>query len=293
MATITSFVESSGSGPNVASGLCLWLDANASSNFVFSTGSNISQWNDKSGCNNHAVQPTATARPTYATGSNVNFSATGTGSNYLNLTDNTVFNYTTLSMFVVEQRGTSSEHCLIIGGTASGTNTNFSFGYEQGNVIFSFSGVTTALSNGNTFPAYVAGSEPYRMWSANYNGTTRSMYMNGSFSNSNAFTTNLTSWVGASIGHQLTTSNYIGNIHEVLFYKPALTLTSQQQVESYLAWKWNLQGSLPAGHPYKNAPYGGGGGGVNYGSIMSEVAPGTNFNGLPIDFPIRIKNTPF
>jgi len=291
MATLTSFIESSGSGPNVAAGLCLWLDANASSNFVFATGSNISQWNDKSGFNNHAVQSSAAARPTYAVGCNVNFAAAGSGNDYMNLTDNTVFNNTTMSMFIVEQRGTNSEHCLIIGGTASGTNTNLSFGYEQGSVIFSFSGIGSPLSNGNSFPAYISGSEPYRMWSVNYNGTTRSMYMDGSFSNSNAFTTNLTSWAGASIGHQLTTSNYIGNMQEVLFYKPALTLTSQQYVESYLAWKWNLQGFLPANHPYKNAPYGGGGG-VNYGSIMREVAPGTNFNGLPISFPITIKNTP-
>ena len=63
-------------------------------------------------------------------------------------------------------------------------------------------------------------------------------------------------------------------------------------VESYLAWKWNLQGSLPIGHPYKNSPYGGGGG-VNYGSIIREYAASTNFNGLPINFPITIKNTPF
>jgi hypothetical protein len=29
---------------------------------------------------------------------------------------------------------------------------------------------------------------------------------------------------------------------------------NQQKTEGYLAWKWGLQGNLPAGHPYKNSP---------------------------------------
>jgi len=32
-----------------------------------------------------------------------------------------------------------------------------------------------------------------------------------------------------------------------------LTATQRQQIEGYLAWKWGLQGSLPAGFPYKSA----------------------------------------
>jgi hypothetical protein len=28
--------------------------------------------------------------------------------------------------------------------------------------------------------------------------------------------------------------------------------TNQEIVEGYLAWKWNLTGNLPSGHPYKN-----------------------------------------
>ena len=40
---------------------------------------------------------------------------------------------------------------------------------------------------------------------------------------------------------------------EVLAFESALTLTQLQEVEGYLAWKFNLQGSLPGGHPYKAA----------------------------------------
>ena len=45
---------------------------------------------------------------------------------------------------------------------------------------------------------------------------------------------------------------YVGVISEVIVYNSALTTTQRQAVESYLAYKWNLQGSLPVTHPYYN-----------------------------------------
>jgi hypothetical protein len=44
----------------------------------------------------------------------------------------------------------------------------------------------------------------------------------------------------------------LGDIAEVVVYNAALSDTDRQTVEGYLAWRWGLQGSLPAGHPYKN-----------------------------------------
>jgi hypothetical protein len=29
--------------------------------------------------------------------------------------------------------------------------------------------------------------------------------------------------------------------------------TDRQKIEGYLAWKWGIQASLPAAHPYRNA----------------------------------------
>jgi hypothetical protein len=40
---------------------------------------------------------------------------------------------------------------------------------------------------------------------------------------------------------------------EALVYTSQLTTLERQKVEGYLAWKWGLAGSLPSGHPYKNA----------------------------------------
>ena len=44
------------------------------------------------------------------------------------------------------------------------------------------------------------------------------------------------------------------DIAEVILYNSVLTTLQVQQIEGYLAWKWGLQGNLPVGHPYKNAP---------------------------------------
>ena len=47
-----------------------------------------------------------------------------------------------------------------------------------------------------------------------------------------------------------------GNIAEILSYTNNFDMTTsiQNQIEGYLAWKWGFQTSLPANHPYRNAP---------------------------------------
>ena len=41
-------------------------------------------------------------------------------------------------------------------------------------------------------------------------------------------------------------------MYEILLFNVVLTTTQRQQIEGYLAWKWNLQTSLPSTHPYYN-----------------------------------------
>jgi hypothetical protein len=42
-------------------------------------------------------------------------------------------------------------------------------------------------------------------------------------------------------------------VAEMIVYNTAASSTDRQKCEGYLAWKWGLQGNLPAGHPYKSA----------------------------------------
>ena len=44
-----------------------------------------------------------------------------------------------------------------------------------------------------------------------------------------------------------------GNVAEIIAYKSAhIDKATRETIEGYLAWKWGLQGSLPADHTYKS-----------------------------------------
>jgi hexokinase len=81
-------------------------------------------------------------------------------------------------------------------------------------------------------------------------GTNLLPYWNGTAQNarngaSKAFT-------GLFVGTGANGSYYWkGYIAEVAIYNNVLSTGDRQKIEGYLAWKWGLQGNLPAGHPYK------------------------------------------
>ncbi len=61
------------------------------------------------------------------------------------------------------------------------------------------------------------------------------------------------SYSTSSLAYRIGTDVYNTSVDvmEVLFYYGDLTATQREQVEGYLAWKWRLNSSLPANHPYK------------------------------------------
>lgn len=77
--------------PTDISGLQLWLDA-TDSDTITESGGSVSQWDDKSGNANHAVQASGSLQPTY-TGSAVDYdiNETMTLSSNITLTDTTLF----------------------------------------------------------------------------------------------------------------------------------------------------------------------------------------------------------
>jgi hypothetical protein len=42
------------------------------------------------------------------------------------------------------------------------------------------------------------------------------------------------------------------SISEFIIYNKTLTNTERQQIEGYLAWKWEFEANLPSDHPYRN-----------------------------------------
>jgi hypothetical protein len=84
-------------------------------------------------------------------------------------------------------------------------------------------------------------------------GTTLTPYFNGTTLNTKVGTN--ASATGMFIGDTyLPGQHWRGAIAEFIVYNKVLTTTERQQVESYLAWKWGLQTSLPSDHTYKIAP---------------------------------------
>ena len=48
--------------------------------------------------------------------------------------------------------------------------------------------------------------------------------------------------------------SFLGDYAEFLYLNAVPSTANRQLIEGYLAWKWGIQASLPADHPYKNNP---------------------------------------
>jgi hypothetical protein len=212
-------------------------------------GATFSNWRDKSGQANHAVNPVGQT-VTYS-----NNSLFFPGTTFLNFTNpNALVANRPFTIFVVEKRQSSSNNTYLFSGTSQLLRQNLHFGYRFQTIF------TLALYSDDqdiTVPAYTnPTTEPYRIWSANLNTSfLGAIFLNGSLQGTKQYGGYLTAWTGGGIancnsslafGNQ---TSYTGFIQEILFYSNALTTAQQQQVEGYLAWKWGLTGSLPFTHP--------------------------------------------
>ena len=81
-------------------------------------------------------------------------------------------------------------------------------------------------------------------------GSTLTPYFNGSGMNTKAGTTVATQ--GLQLGGLGNIQNWPGYLHEFLLVSQQLQPLQRQQLEGYLAWKWNLSSQLPTGHMFKN-----------------------------------------
>lgn len=233
----------------------LWLDA-ADSDTITLNGSNVSQWDDKSGNNRDVLQGTSSAQPGYATAAQNNLNTLtfdggdflGTAANFP-LTGNAEF-----SIFVAYRKGsTNTEGCLL--GWGNGINALGAVGlYNDGSLSL------WAYAGGNSFSINSIGvSTDYIMGYTKRPGAinaTSAAWRNGADD--------------ATSGHQTTTPNItaeplrvgqwasytlnrlIGSVYEVIVLPVEADTDTRQRIEGYLAWKWGLEANLPSDHPYKS-----------------------------------------
>jgi len=228
--------------PLSISGVSLWLDG-ADQTSITLSGSSVTQWNDKSGNNKHAV---GTVAPTYSSTSRyVLFNGS---TQYFTLPDGTYpFGNTPYSIFIVAYtRNAGNPQWVICGG---GESTNQALGllfYYTNAVWHSWWINEYRFDNSitNNVPAIV---------NISY-ATSRSIIVNGGTASVNnpgsRSSTNSPNYIGRRPGGQF----FDGGLAECIVFNSEISLSQRQQVEGYLAQKWGLTGSLPSTHPFKKIP---------------------------------------
>ena len=245
--TATTTIVSNVSGistfnPSTISGLFLWLDANTN---VLTTGSNVYQWNDRSGSGYNFVQSSSSSQP--LTGSTYN------NLQLLNFTSSRYMQNTTMSFPAPPYT------IFSVGYTTVAGYGRLIAGYPDGYLFFGTgSGVTqysTFVGNGgwNDVSTDVPGTSVSSMclMEMTNSGTSTGLipYVNGTALNAKNGTANTCTglYLGTSGGGGQPWSGYVG---EILMYNSVLSTNNRQSIEGYLAWKWGLQASLPSSHPY-------------------------------------------
>jgi hypothetical protein len=252
--------------------LALWLDADDASTITLN-GSDVSQWDDKSGNGNHVSNATAATQPPYlATGWNgkPTLSFTQSGLEFLfkagvsNFASNTDF--TIASAFEFLQ--TNNNWDMIAGWR----NTANSSGSSGGAPILQGMGSSQQIGYHNTdntdtrIKVDVTARLGKKVATISRSGGTNgdggaATVTSTGFSQATYDTDTTQTWAssaatGFQVGGRQQSATQYGNkyICEVVGCNTKLSTEDRQKLEGYLAWKWGLEADLPAGHPYKSAP---------------------------------------
>jgi len=229
------------------SGLLLWLDVADSSSMTFSSGTNISVWNDKSGNGNNATA--AGTVPTFSNNA-VNFGGAGYFTTAVSaaLSNESVF-------FVAKYSSSGNGTQGILGQTTNGGR--FIGGYPGTSSIIASS---YNLAFGSVGPNNGAPTNTTFLGEAITTDGSQIVYTNGGNSGtivSLPYTAGAMTVLGTGFnaGSPNSSQFLLGSMNEVLIFNTPLTIDQRQQIEGYLAWKWGINNLLPSTHfYYKFAP---------------------------------------
>lgn len=231
--------------PTTINNCALWLDGADSSQMTFSSGNNMSTWQDKSG---QGKTMTAVGSPVYQ-GTSGGVYLNGTSQYFSNATS--VLNNTYTIFFVYNKTSTSVGNLYSCYNSSANTS-----GYTG---FFPTEGANYYLVRSDTSWATAASTIPNNnknivsvQYENNIVGGPISVVYNGSDNISSTQTGTIT-YLNFTIGYRSYGSGpYLeytqGYFYEIVAYSIVLTLSQRQQVESYLAQKWGITLSL-AGHP--------------------------------------------
>jgi len=225
--------------------LALWLDAEDTSTITLN-GSNVSQWDDKSGNNRHVTQATASNQPTYTTAglngkSIITFDGTGDG---LTLASEVSIPRDMVSV--------SKGHGYLYSGNISDQRILYT---SSGNVLY----WDTAIGSPNNLT--VTGRNATDTFIEQYTAENLDweIYLNGSSAANGSVSS---AWVADNEMNQIGlkwnpatgVSTWTGYFAEIVWTGSVMSTADRQKLEGYLAHKWGLEADLPSGHPYKSTP---------------------------------------
>ena len=256
----------------LGSALALWLDAEDTSTITLN-GSDVSQWNDKSGNGNHVSNNTAATQPPYlATGWNgkptVYFTRLGTEFLFKTGVSNFAANgdFTIASAFEFLETDNNWE---MIAGWRNTPNSSGGgngapilqgmlnvqqIGYHDTDLADTRIKVDVTTRLGKKIATIS------RSGGTNGNGGAATATSTG-FSQA-TYDTNTTqnfssaAATGFQVGGRQQSLTGWGDkyISEVVGCNTKLSTEDRQKLEGYLAWKWGLEANLPSDHPFRNTP---------------------------------------
>lgn len=235
---------------------CLWLDASDTSSFSLS-GSNVTQWNDKSGNNNHATAYNSSNYPQYSSSYTVNGK---NAINFIGTADNAgdmlIGSFTTSGANQPGQNGGYTRFVVYKQHNFAGVEADSIFEMAQGSYLSGSYGSRNLINTeGSGYSQdrlrfYNQGTVIYANLRAENNIVLMSEVLNSSTGYLQAFvngyrwgnssTTNYT-FTDYVIGNDMTSGDFFnGYICEIIIFNRALSDQERLQVDFYLARKWDL-----------------------------------------------------
>jgi hypothetical protein len=264
--------------PNDINSCFVWLDGADNSTMTPNNpigGTSITAWRDKSlnsvnYINGAGSIPNYVANnliaPTYASGGGILFNPSLSGT----FTNGTTQGFAAVGGFQLNITGfTAIVLARANGTTISSYNSYFSWSGTGEFLDFDANGSTTWTSittdsgaNANVTDYQTNFTLPNSVSIQCLQGTTTGAftYINGSVTALSSKVWSYTQtgtpvafnvWIGCQAPGNRTFS---GTIYELILYNTALSLLQRQQVEGYLANKWNIRSTLPATHPFRYFP---------------------------------------
>lgn len=231
----------------LGSSLALWLDA-SDTNTIILNGLSVSQWGDKSGNNNNAVQPIASNQPLYnSVALNTKPTIQFNGASSIMRADSAALSIGTQDFVVMIVMRFSS-----IGGRffslrrdSGTTNRAYLARYTNNQYVGYFGSPLTTSETVNVADNSVC------MLGCSKIGNTAMLYSNG-----NSYTPISATFPSAfnilTLGGVFSSADSNVWFSEIIVNTGSTTQDNLQKTEGYLAHKWNLASRLPSNHPYKN-----------------------------------------